>query len=112
MFDDERIFELDTAEQATEDNPAQYKCELVPGPYTQRGRLYCVLYDGQPLIDGSYDPEFDACRALLRHGITGKLTTYRDGKASMVLDISKAAQAMTRDNRYGTPVFVKYRQGH
>ncbi len=112
MFEDERIFELDADDLIPEDKQASHRAEIVPGPYTKRGRLYSVLYNDQALVTASYDPEFDACRALLRQGVTGKLTTYSDDKTCMILDIKKAAKVMTRDNRYGTPVFVKYREGH
>ena len=85
---------------------------LVPGDYTSRGRLYSVIHAGEVLLDQSYNPEFDACRVLLRMGITGKLTTLRDDNPCMILDIEKAAKVTVRDNRYGTPKFVKYREGH
>lgn len=81
--------------------------ELIPGSYTSRGRLYSVLYEGQEIVTDSLDPEFDACRMLLKMGITGKLTTYRGDMPCMILNIEKAAQYRTATNNQGTPVFKK-----
>ncbi len=82
---------------------SNHKVEIKLVCYDRRGTIYAVLHEGEALIDRSYDPEFQACRELLRRGLRGKLTTYRDGKASMVLDVEKAAQHHTKDNDQGTP---------
>jgi hypothetical protein len=116
MFDDYDLFEMDLGSadqfdyQSTQ--PDGHSVRLIPGHYTQRGQLYAVVHNGQVLIPESYDPELDACRMLLDMGLTGKLTTYRGHMACMILDIEKAAQVSVRDNHSGTPVFIKYREGH
>ena len=53
-----------------------------------------MLAAGAVRIESSRDPEFDACRALLAQGITGKLETWwKDGSLpAMILDIAGAAR--------------------
>lgn len=73
-----------------------------------------VWHAGRKLLSGSIDPEFDACRELLASGITGRLTTYWEGKSypCMRLDIEKAAGYMTDTDKSGAPVFRRYRSKH
>jgi hypothetical protein len=68
---------------------------------------YSVTYNGETLIKASGDPEFDACRELVKRGVTGKLATYRGPMPCMVMDIERAARFKTGTNGQGTPVFVK-----
>jgi hypothetical protein len=51
------------------------------------------MYAGETLVEGRRNPIFDACRALLARGITGRLEVWRRGKTSadMQLDIEKGA---------------------
>jgi hypothetical protein len=60
--------------------------------YGVRGPVYRVMYADEVLLE-HWDPEFEACRALLARGITGKLETWRpDGTyRTLILDIEKAA---------------------
>jgi hypothetical protein len=69
-----------------------------------------VLYEGEVLVQDNYDPEFEACRVLLKMGLTGKLTTYRDDMPCLVLDIERAAQYRTSTNCQGTPIFKRIRR--
>jgi hypothetical protein len=45
------------------------------------------------MVEGRRNPIFDACRALLARGITGRLEVWRKGRASadMQLNIEKGA---------------------
>jgi hypothetical protein len=54
---------------------------------------YRVWYDGSILIEDTHNPEYEACRALLRKGVTGRLETFRSDKSDpcMILDIEMAA---------------------
>jgi hypothetical protein len=63
------------------------------------GYLYSVISDGELLVSRSRDPEFDAARALLAKGITGKLTLLdgRTGKPRTIIDIEKAADLTVRE---------------
>ena len=63
------------------------------------GYHYSVLFDGQLLVERSRDPEFDAARALLAKGITGKLTMLdgRTGIPRTIIDIEKAAGLCTKE---------------
>ena len=67
--------------------------ELEPIGLTEQGQRYRVTYAGETLVEGRRNPIFDACRALLARGITGRLEVWRRGKASadMQLDIERGA---------------------
>jgi hypothetical protein len=67
--------------------------ELEPIGLTEQGQRYRVTYAGETLVEGRRNPIFDACRALLARGITGRLEVWRSGKASadMQLDIERGA---------------------
>ena len=60
---------------------------------TEHGQRYRVTYAGETLIEGRRNPIFDACRALLARGITGRFEVWRRGKesADMQLDIERGA---------------------
>ena len=58
------------------------------------GALYRITREnGGVLIKSSHSPEFEACRALLAEGITGRLEVWRKGAAfpAMRLDIERGA---------------------
>ena len=67
--------------------------ELEPIALTEHGRRYRVSYAGEVLVEGRRNPIFEACRALLARGITGRLEVWRKGKTSadMRLDIERGA---------------------
>jgi hypothetical protein len=50
--------------------------------YGARGPVYRVTYAGEVLIEACRCPLFDSCRALLARGITGRLESWRPGKAT------------------------------
>jgi hypothetical protein len=54
---------------------------------------YRVTYANDTLVEGRRNPVFDACRALLARGFTGRLEVWRPGQASadMQLDIERGA---------------------
>jgi hypothetical protein len=56
------------------------RVELEPIGLTEHGRRYRVTYAGETLVEGRRNPIFDACRALLARGITGRLEVWRRGK--------------------------------
>ena len=68
------------------------------------------VYDGELLVSRSTTPEFDAARALLAKGITGKLTLLdgKTGRPRLTLDIEKCAKLTVRDDRRRGPCFVKW----
>jgi len=77
-----------------------------------RGQYYRVHYEGAPLIDETWNPELEACRALLARGIVGRLEIWRAGKPHpdmLVPDIAKAAEWTVEENEEHGPRFVRYR---
>jgi hypothetical protein len=78
----------------------------------RHGRLWDVEFDGEMVVIGSRDPEFDSARALLARGVTGKVTILdaKTGRPRVIIaDIAKAAGLRTEEGPYG-PRFVKWRQ--
>jgi hypothetical protein len=75
------------------------RVELEPIGVTEHVQRYRVMYAGEVLAEGRRNPIFDACRALLARGITGRLEVWRRGKTSadMQLDIEKGAGLMIRE---------------
>jgi hypothetical protein len=69
------------------------RVEFEPIGLTEHGRRCRVSYAGETLVEGRRNPIFDACRALLARGITGRLEVWRRGKTSadMQLDIERGA---------------------
>ena len=66
----------------------------------ERGQHYRVHYQGAVLIDDAWNPEFEACRALLARGITGRLEVWRPGGTfpGSILDIAKAARLTVEES--------------
>ena len=65
----------------------------MPIALSENGQRYRVVYAEEVLAEGRRNPIFDACRALVARGITGRLEVWRKGSASadMQLDIAKGA---------------------
>ena len=63
------------------------------------GEVYSVIFRGKLLVERSKEPEFDAARALLGKGITGKLTLLdgKTGKPRIVIDIEQLAQLCVKE---------------
>jgi len=77
-----------------------------------RGQYYRVYYRGAPIIDETWNPEFEACRALLARGITGRLEVWRFGKSHaglVIADIAKAAELTVEESDQRGPHFVRWR---
>jgi hypothetical protein len=74
------------------------------------GYRYTVLFDGKLLVANSRDPEFDAARALVAKGITGKLTLCdgKTGRPRTIIDIERAAKLCTVERRRDGLRFEKY----
>jgi predicted RecB family nuclease len=70
--------------------------------------LYDVVFDGQTVVNGSPDPEFDLALALLARGLTGKVTVLDGGKVRTILDIEKAAKLRTTEPAARRSSFVPY----
>jgi hypothetical protein len=64
----------------------------------ERGQRYRVLHAGGVLIEDTWNPEFDAARALVALGVTGQAEIWRDGKAVSTMDIEAAAESTIVEN--------------
>jgi hypothetical protein len=61
----------------------------------ERGQYYRVYFEGTVLIEDTWNPEFEACRALVARGITGRLEVWRADKhypGLIVPDIEEGAR--------------------
>ena len=77
-----------------------------------RGERYRATYAGAVLIESSRSPEFDACRALLAQGITGKMQVWWRGGSSfpaMTLDIERGAELTVEETDQRGLRLVPYR---
>jgi len=66
----------------------------------ERGQSYRVHYQGAVLIDETWNPEFEACRALLARGVTGRLEVWRPRGTfpGLILDIEKATKLTVEES--------------
>jgi hypothetical protein len=88
-----------------------HKIAIEPTKVGERGQYYRVWYDGTVLIEECRCPEYDACRALLAQGITGRLETYMgNAYPHMDLDIEEGAKWTVREDEHWPPTLVPYRQ--
>jgi len=78
----------------------------------ERGQYYRVHFQGAVLLDEVWNPELDACRALVARGVTGRLEVWRFGKAHpdmLIRDITKAAEWTVVENENHGPRFARWR---
>lgn len=77
----------------------------------ERGLRYRATYLGSILVESSRNLEFDACRALLARGITGKLQVWRAGTASadMCLDIERGAGLTIHETDASGPRLARWK---
>jgi len=63
-------------------------------PCPAKGYFYQAFLNGEPLSRSQTNAETDACRELLRRGMTGKARFWREGKTSpdVEMNIERAAQ--------------------
>ena len=81
-------------------NSSAIRVEIERTNLTEHGQRYRVTYAGKILAEGRPNPIFDACRALLARGITGRLEVWRRGRTSadMQLDITWGAALAIEDS--------------
>ena len=82
----------------------------------ERGQYYRVRYDGGVLIEETWNPEFEACRALVARGVKGRLEVWRPSAANpgmMIIglifpDIEKGARWTVVENDKEGPVIRRW----
>jgi hypothetical protein len=77
----------------------------------ERGQYYRVYFEGAVLLDETWNPEFEGCRALVARGITGRMEVWRAGKAHadmLVPDIAEAARWTVVENDKEGPVIKRW----
>ena len=97
------------------------RCTVTPGTLIQvrlkavwveqAGYRYDVIFDGETIVSGSRDPEYDAARALRDRGLRGTFRTidFVTGKPRMILSIEKAARMRTVERAdCGPPVVAAF----
>ena len=76
----------------------------------ERGQWYRVHHAGRVLIEKTWNPEYDACRALLAIGVTGRAEFWRPSATypSSSIDIVRGAQWTIKENEHHGPIIVRY----
>lgn len=64
----------------------------------ERGCHYRVLYADEVLIADCWCPEYDAARALVAKGVTGRVEVLRDGKVVSTMDVERVAESTIVEN--------------
>ena len=92
-------------------NSSATRVEIERTNLTENGQRYRVMCAGEILAEGRRNPIFDACRALLARGITGRLEVWRRGRTSadMQLDIERGARFAIRET---TTLSLRLVPGH
>jgi hypothetical protein len=83
----------------------QHRTDLNQG---ERGQRYRVHFEGSVLIEDCWNPERDACRALVVRGLAGRLEVWRlgaDYPGLVIRDIGAAAFRTVRENEKMGPRF-------
>jgi hypothetical protein len=73
---------------------------------------YKVWHDGEIIIESCKDPLTEAARVMVNKGITGRIQMKRRGSDKIDMEglIAVLATLTVGINKWGTPVFVKYRE--
>jgi hypothetical protein len=76
------------------------------------GYFYEVLLNGEPLSRSRSNPETNACRELLRRGMTGKARFWRANRTApdLVMDIERAAKVQLVEDDKGGFRWRRYRE--
>ena len=100
---------ITTAATAT---PVEHKVEIEELPHAPTAAVirYRVWHDDAVLIETCRDPEFDACRALLAQGKTGRMTTFRRGGSTpcMLIDVERGAGVRTAEGAKSGPRLARW----
>lgn len=83
---------------------------IEPTTLGQRGQRYRVRHDGRVLLESARDPLFEACRALIAAGITGRLEMWRPGKShyDIATDIDAGARLTVVETATRGPVVAQW----
>jgi len=93
-------------------NIATHTVEIEPTKLGKRGQRYRVTYLGKVLIESTRNPDFDACRALLARGITGKLLVRRAAASShhLAIDIERGARLTVHETDTVGPRLARWKR--
>jgi len=79
----------------------------------ERGQRYRVHFEGTVLIEETWNPEFEGCRALVARGITGRFEVWRAPDKPypglIVPDIARGAGRTVIENDKIGPVMAPWR---
>src|SRR5262245_57606099 len=75
----------------------------------ERGLHYGVHYAGAVLIEDTWNPEYDAARALVAKGIAGKVEVWRGGKAVSTMAVERAAELTIVENANVGPAVGRWK---
>ena len=77
----------------------------------ERGQYYRVYFQDSVLLEDTWNPEFEACRALVARGVTGRLEVWRAGATYPGLvfpDIEVGARWTVVENDKDGPIIKRW----
>jgi hypothetical protein len=77
----------------------------------ERGQWYRVHHGGAVLIEHTWNPEYDAARALVAKGVTGRVEVWRAGKphADTTFIAERAAKLTIEENEKVGPRLIPWK---
>jgi len=75
----------------------------------ERGQWYRVHHAGTVLIERTWNPEYDAARALVAQGITGTVDVYRGDRHVSSFVAEKAAKLTIRESELTGPKVITWK---
>lgn len=84
---------------------------IEPSGIGDRGQRYRVTFAGRVLLQSAREPLLEACRALVAHGVTGRLEMWRRGKDhyDMALDVERGARLTVAETAEAGPAFREWK---
>lgn len=89
-----------------------HKVTIEPTHINKQRQFYKATYDNEVIVSQSWDPEFAACRALLKRGLVGSVHFFRAGNPNpslIVHDLERAAGYRSYETDRVGPALKKWR---
>jgi hypothetical protein len=87
-----------------------HRIDIEPTSLGDSGQRYLVRYAGAVLVESTRNPDFDACRALLKMGAAGQLEMWHpNSRFPARIDIVKGAGLTVEESDRVGPRFARWR---
>src|SRR5262249_44646742 len=88
-----------------------YRVTIEPTLRTASRQFYRATYNGQEIVARSWDPEFDACRALKARGLSGRVEFFWEGvlhPCLIVRNLARGARLHAYEDEIHTPALRRW----